>query len=102
MNHRPSAGRLRPFRLEEVPLDVRLRAANHARVRELPDDNTDPRDRLFAVLAEAAAIDSTEDAEERARLLRAAHAPSDRIYWIRAAKWDEVMGDDAWSKVMGS
>jgi len=92
---KPPTGRLRPFRLEEVPLDVRLRAAKHARVRELPDDETDPRDRLLAALA-APAFD-----EEREKLVRAANAPSDRVYWISAAAWAKVMGDSAWAKVMG-
>src|SRR5438445_150001 len=96
MNHRPSAGRLRPFRLEEVPLDVRLRAAKNARVRELPDDNADPRDRLFAALAAAPPPNDDDSGvpvdDDRVRLLRAAHAPSDRVYWIPAAAWAKVMG----------
>lgn len=97
-----ACGRLRPFRLEEIPLDVRLRAAKHARVRELPDDNADPRDRLFAVLAATPIVDSEQESEDRARLVRAATAPSDRVYWIPAAAWEKVMGETAWGTVMGS
>jgi hypothetical protein len=83
---KPPAGRLRPFRLDEVPIELRLRAANHARVKELPDDATDPRDRLFAALSVPAAED------ERARLQRVAMTPSERVYWIPAAAWTRVMG----------
>jgi hypothetical protein len=83
---KPPAGRLRPFRLEEVPLDVRLRAANRARIKELPDDTADPRDRLFAALS-GSASDGLRD-----QLVRVAQAPSPRIYWIPAAAWTKVMG----------
>ena len=86
MSNRPPAGRLRPFRLNDIPLDVRLRAAKFARTRELPDDTADARDRLFAALAAPAAE------EERARLQRVARTPSDRIYWIPAKAWNAVMG----------
>jgi hypothetical protein len=83
---KPPAGRLRPFRLDEVPLDVRLRAANHARVKELPDDVADPRDRLFAALT-APAADGLRD-----QLVRVARSPSPRVYWIPASAWTRVMG----------
>lgn len=84
--HRPPAGRLRPFRLNDIPLDVRVRAAKRAPIRALPDDAADPRDRLFATLA-APALD-----DERGRLVRAAEDPSERVYWIREKAWKQVMG----------
>jgi hypothetical protein len=102
MSYRPAAERLRPFRLNEVPLDVRMAAARHARVRELPDDNTDPRDRLFAALTDLGpAVDSEEDVLAREALTRAARSPSERVYWITEKAWRKVMGDSAWAKVMG-
>ena len=81
-----ACGRLRPFRLAQIPLEIRLRAAKRASVRAIPDDAEDPRDRLFAALA-APAID-----DDRVRLLRAAHAPSDRVYWVTEKAWAKVMG----------
>jgi hypothetical protein len=83
---KPPAGRLRPFRLDEIPLAVRLAAARHARVVAHLDDNADPRDRLFAAL-NASAADGLRD-----QLNRAARAPSGRVYWIPAAAWTRVMG----------
>jgi hypothetical protein len=83
---KPPAGRLRPFRLNEVPLDLRLSAAKRARVLALPDDEADPRDRLFAALA----APSVDDAREQ--LVRAARSPSERVYWIPATAWAKVMG----------
>lgn len=85
MKTKPPAGRLRPFRLDEVPLDLRLAAAKRARVHELPDDVADPRDRLLAALA--APADGLRD-----QLVRAARTPSPRVYWIPAAAWTRVMG----------
>ena len=99
---RPAPERLRPFRLNEIPLDVRLAAARHARVGAHPDDEKDPRDRLFAALTELAPIVESEEAVlERTELTRAARAPSDRVYWIRETAWKKVMGDSSWAKVMG-
>lgn len=86
--HRPAQERLRPFRLNDIPLDVRLHAARHAHVRVLPDDNTDGRDRLFAALTAA----RPDDGMEREALDRAARAPSDRVYWVTAKAWARVMG----------
>jgi PIN domain nuclease of toxin-antitoxin system len=99
---RPAPERLRPFRLNEIPLDVRLAAARHARVFARPDDEKDPRDRLFAALAELApSVESEEAVHEREALTRVARSPSDRVYWIRESAWKKVMGDSAWAKVMG-
>lgn len=99
---RPAAERLRPFRLNEIPLELRLAAARHARVLTLPDDERDPRDRLFAVLADPVALaDPEEVVLERNALIRAAKSPSERVYWIRETAWRKVMGDSAWTRLMG-
>lgn len=87
MSYRPAAERLRPFRLNDIPLDIRVAAARHAHVKVLPDDNADPRDRLFAALNA-----SPDDGFERQALARAARDPSDRVYWIREKAWNKVMG----------
>jgi hypothetical protein len=81
---------------------VRLAAARHARVLAHPDDEKDPRDRLFAALTELGPVIEPEEVVlERAALTRAARSPSERVYWIREAAWAKVMGDSAWGKVMG-
>jgi hypothetical protein len=83
---KPPAGRLRPFRLNDVPLDLRLAAAKHAHVAVLPDDVADPHDRLFAALAAPA------NTGLRDQLVRVARTPSERVYWIPATAWTRVMG----------
>ncbi len=81
---------------------MRLAAARHARVGAHPDDEKDPRDRLFAALLEIKPVIESEEAVlEREALTRAARSPSDRVYWIRETAWMKVMGDSAWAKVMG-
>lgn len=104
MTYRPPAERLRPFRLNEIPLDIRLAAVRHARVAALPDDDVDARDRLFAALTELAGAEPDEDVLEREALARVARAPSDRVYWVTEKAWRNVMGEagSAWGRVMGA
>lgn len=83
----PQAGRLRPFRLSDVPIDVRLQAARRLARKDaaLPDDPTDARDRLFAALAGGVSRDF-------AVLQRVAESPSPRVYWIPERAWKKVLG----------
>lgn len=60
----PSARRLRPVRLTDIPLEVRLKAANEI-VRRL-------------------------DSEEPKALLAAALAPSDKVYFVTPDAFDRV------------
>lgn len=83
--------RLVAFRLAEVPLDVRVRAADSVARRAdmaLPDDAGGVKG-LLARLGDRAA---GHDSADRDSLRRVAREPSDRVYWISLAAWERVMG----------
>lgn len=62
----PSTGRMRAFRLNEVPIDVRLRAA----------------DRL---------IPQEDSLGKRIELGTVARMPSSRVYFVSEEAWEKVM-----------
>lgn len=78
------------FRLTDVPLDLRARAANRlARKSEAAlDPDLDSAASLMARLREMR-VGNVSDPEVIKRI--AAH-PSDRVYWITRSAWERVMG----------
>lgn len=78
--------RLTPFRLTDVPLELRLRAVRHiqrATIESIPDTKH-AEDRLFARLHSPAEGD-------RDALRRIAERPSPKVYWISLAAYERVM-----------
>lgn len=67
---------LTPFRLSDVPITVRRRAAEP----------------LLRIAADSA------DAFTAIMLTRAVDEPSERVYWIPAAAWDEQVRKRAWKR----
>lgn len=93
MSLSPSVGRqgLKAFRLSDVPIEIRLRAALAvARAHREADDKVDPRDRLFARLRSDAAAGG--DSTETETIKQIAQAPSERVYWISRDAWERVIG----------
>lgn len=78
---------LTAFRLSDVPLDVRLRAADRIARRSIEAIPEAPHaeDRLFARLL------SPTGADDRDMLRRIAERPSRKVYWIPRAAWERVM-----------
>lgn len=82
MRESPNAGRLVSVRLTEVPLEIRVRAADGARPARVGEEQIQrPEDRLFARLA-----DGRDD------LLAAAVSPSNRVYWITERAYRSILG----------
>lgn len=74
------------FRLTDIPLDLRLQAANRvarSRIESIPDLKR-PEDRLFARLASPA--DGNRD-----MLRRIAERPNPKVYWIPRDAYERVM-----------
>lgn len=83
MSTSPRGGELRPVRLTQIPLDLRLRAARSAARNTVLPDAKLPEDRLFMTLLGPRSSDD---------LVEAARNPSDRVYWITRAAFDRVLG----------
>lgn len=82
MRESPNAGRLVSVRLTEVPLEIRVRAADGVRPARVGEEQIQrPEDRLFARLA-----DGHDD------LLAAAVSPSNRVYWITERAYRSILG----------
>jgi hypothetical protein len=84
MADRSGAGRLRSFRLTDIPIEMRRAAVSRVATVRVRDDDADPRDRLFARLQ--------EDGGERDRLRAAAEHPSPTVYWVSAAAYERALG----------
>ena len=83
---RSRGGGLHGFRLAEVPIEIRLRAAASAArsVTQAIPESKRPEDRLFLRLI--APEHRTAD-----EFRRVAEAPSERVYWISVEAWERVM-----------
>lgn len=79
--------RLQAFRLSQVPLEIRLRAAKRAARGPSLASEARPEDKLFASLLDLRLERGDDDA-----IVVAAKRPSERVYWISAAAWERVMG----------
>ena len=79
-------GGLHGFRLGDVPIEIRLRAAKSAArsVTQAIPESKRPEDRLFLrlVAPELRTVDEFR---------RVAEAPSERVYWVSVEAWDRVM-----------
>lgn len=95
----PPSGRQRltSFRLTDIPLDRRLRAARAlaGRPSAIADDDVAASERLLARLrSDFWDAEQETDTASYAGLRKVAERPPDRVYWIPADAYERVLGEE--------
>lgn len=83
--------RLKAFRLSDVPIETRRRAAKKVARGPATSDRRPAEDKLFATL-----LDLRGPGDDA--VLEAAERPSERVYWISAAAWEQATRSSAWGR----